>query len=211
MKTGFFISFEGIEGAGKSTQSRLLAEALRGHGRQVLETREPGGTPLGEELRRLVKHGPGPVAVAPETELLLMCASRAQLVRQVILPFLETGGIVLCDRFADSTTAYQGHGRGLDLDLIRRLHDVTTGGCWPDLTILLDLEVRTGLGRAHRRAAELPVDRFEAEAATFHQRVRDGFLLLARAEPRRFRVFAAASDAHFLHTAILAEVIHALG
>jgi len=211
VKDGFFITFEGIEGAGKSTQVRLLADALGIQGRKVLETREPGGTELGEELRRLVKHYHGPDAICAETELLMMCASRAQLVRQVIRPFMIAGGIVICDRFADSSTVYQGYARGLDLDAIQTLHRLTVGDSWPDLTIVLDLETEAGLARAEKRGAAQRPDRFEAETAAFHQRVRDGFLKLAAAEPGRFRVVPAALPPAAIHKRVLELVLHALG
>lgn len=209
---GFFISFEGVEGAGKSTQVRLLADALKARGREVLETREPGGTPLGEELRGLVKHFAGPGGVAPEAELLLMCACRAQLMRDVILPFLARGGVVVCDRFADSTTVYQGFGRRLDLATIDRLHELVTHGRWPDLTILLDLEVRAGLERAAGRNPNPDrTDRFETESAAFHETIRRGFLRLAAAHPARFRIVAADLPAAEVSRRVLAEVLHALG
>lgn len=210
---GFFISLEGVEGAGKSTQARLLAEALRTRGRQVLETREPGGTAVGEELRHVLKHAREPGELCPETELLLMCASRAQLLHQVIRPFLAHGGIVVCDRFADSTTVYQGCARGLDPDFIARVHAFVTGGRWPDLTLLLDLDVQAGLRRALGRTetGRPTTDRFEAESAAFHQRVRRGFLDLAAQQPDRFRVIPADRPADAIHQHILHEVLHALG
>jgi dTMP kinase len=208
---GLFITFEGIEGAGKSTQCRQLATALRESGRTVLETREPGGTLVGEKIRDLVKHFQGPETMAAETELLLFCASRAQLMRQIILPALTRGTIVICDRFADSTLVYQGFARGLDPDVIRQLTAFVTAGRMPDLTILLDLEVHAGLGRASRRSNDGKTDRFEGEARPFHQRIRDGFLTLARQEPQRFRVFDATQTPAELHDQILEAVTHALG
>ena len=208
---GFFISFEGVEGAGKSTQARLLAEALSGRGYAVLPTREPGGTPVGEELRRLLTEAAPDRSLCPETELLLMCASRAQLLRDVIRPFLARGGIVVCDRFADSTTAYQGYARGLDLEVIRALHRLTVGDRWPDLTFILDLEPGAGLDRIRTRAGAAGRDRFEAEAPAFHQAVRAGFLAVAAAEPGRVRVLSAAPPAAELHRHILECVTDALG
>ena len=208
---GLFITFEGIEGAGKSTQCRQLAAALRADGRTVLETREPGGTGVGEKIRDLVKHFQGPEAMAAETELLLFCASRAQLMRQTILPELNRGTVVICDRFADSTLVYQGFARGLDPDVIRRLTAFVTAGRMPDLTLLLDLEVYAGLGRAASRGNDGKTDRFEAEARPFHQRIRDGFLTLARQEPDRFRVFDATQTPAALHRQILETVTHAVG
>lgn len=209
--SGLFITVEGMEGAGKSTQCRQLAAALRAAGRSVLETREPGGTLVGEKIRDLVKHFQGPEAMAAETELLLFCASRAQLMRQAILPELNRGTVVICDRFADSTLVYQGYARGLNPEVIRQLTAFVTGGRMPDLTILLDLEVHAGLGRASARGNEGKTDRFEAEARPFHERIRDGFLTLARQEPHRFRVFDATQTPAVLHRQILEAVTHALG
>ncbi len=189
---GLFISFEGQEGAGKSTQMERLARRLIERGHSVLQTREPGGTELGEELRRLVKHGHGEAAVCPEAELLLMAASRAQLTRQRIQPSLAAGQLVLCDRFFDSTTAYQGYGRGLDLDFIESLHRFSAGLLEPDLTVLLDLPVRVGEERSRQRGLALPVrDRFESEERAFHKRVRDGFLQIAARHPERIRIVEA--------------------
>lgn len=209
---GLFISFEGPECSGKSTQSAMLAHALRAQGYSVLETREPGGTAIGEELRRLVKHVVGEDAVCEESELFLFFASRAQLTRLVILPFLEKGGIVLCDRYADSTTAYQGYGRGLDLDLIRRLNALATAGKMPDLTFLLDLETEKMLDRGQLRLETLLVpDRIEDESRKFHETVRRGYLEIARQEPERIKVFNALQDRDELHEKLMMQVIHALG
>lgn len=209
--TGLFITFEGPEGAGKSTQIELLAEVFRQRGRAVLTTREPGGTPLGEELRRLVKHFGGPGSVAPEAELLLFGASRAQLVRHVVRPHLERGGVVLCDRFADSTTVYQGCARGLDAAFIERLHAFAIGDCWPDLTFVLDVSVETGFSRARTRAEGAPVDRIEAEAKPFHEAVRQGFLALAKRHPERFRVVDGEAPPTAVHRQVLECLDHALG
>lgn len=214
---GFFITFEGPEGAGKSTQIRCLARQLKQRGYALCVTREPGGTRLGERLRYLIKHFPGPDTVTPEAELLMFGASRAQLLRQVILPHLAAGGLVLCDRFADSTSVYQGLARGLDLAFIDAMHRFTIGNRWPDLTFLLDLDTDTGLARARRRRGARrgprrgPGDRIEAESRAFHQTVREGFLELARAEPRRFRIVDAAADRDTVRARILAEVDRALG
>jgi len=210
-QTGLFITFEGPEGAGKSTQISLLADVLRSRGRHVLTTREPGGTPLGEELRRLVKHFDGPDGVSPEAELLMFGASRAQLMRRVILPHLAEGGVVLCDRFADSTTVYQGLARGLDAAFIERLHEFTLGHRWPDLTILLDVPVEVGFARAHARSAGGPTDRIEAESRAFHEAVRQGFLTLAKRHPERFRVLSGEAEPAAIHARILETVDHALG
>ncbi|MFA4945572.1 MAG: dTMP kinase [Lentisphaeria bacterium] len=205
---GLFVTFEGMEGAGKSTQCRLLAEALRRRGHEVVATREPGGTPLGEELRRILKFFAGDGGVCPPAELLLMASCRAQLLAQVIRPALARGAVVLCDRFADSTTVYQGAARGLDAGFIEALHRFTVDDCWPAFTFLLDLPVPAGLARAAGRGA---ADRFENEAAEFHERVRAGFHRLAAAHPGRIRLLAATQPAEALHAQILAEVCHALG
>ena len=178
-----FLSFEGVEGAGKTTQIARLAARLREAGRQdVLTTREPGDGPLGAELRRLALHPPMGMTVEPRAELLIMMADRAQHVGQVIRPHLDSGGIVLCDRYADSSLAYQGYGRGLDLTEIARLNEYATSGLPPDLTLLLDLDPAIGLSRQSERSV------MEDEALPFHQRIRAGFLALADAEPNRWRV-----------------------
>jgi dTMP kinase len=210
---GFFISLEGPEGAGKSTQSKLIAEVLRERGYEVCETREPGGTKLGEELRHLVKHLCGPDAPCPESELMMMGASRAQLMQHLILPFLRDGGVVICDRFADSTTVYQGYARKLDQSLIREMHRVTTAGRWPDLTLVLDLDIGEGLHRSRVRGAAqaaAPEDRFESEPETFHHQVRSGFLKLADEEPQRVKIVPATGTVDEVHQRIMALVDHAL-
>lgn len=182
-----FITFEGVEGAGKTTQIALLAAWLRVMGRQdVLATREPGDGPLGSELRRLALHPPQGIYVEPRAELLIMLADRAQHVGQVILPQLKSGGIVLCDRYADSAIVYQGYGRGLDIAEIAALNAYATQGLTPDLTILLDLDPALGLARQSERNV------MEAEALPFHQRIRDGFLALAEASPERWLVLEAS-------------------
>lgn len=180
------ISFEGSEGAGKSTQIAKLAEHLRAHGRTVLLTREPGGTDFGEEVRNILKHAPYGDRLTDEAELLLFIAARAQLVREVIRPALARGEVVLCDRFIDSTLAYQGAGRGLDVNFIRGLNDFATGGLKPHRTYFLDLPVETGLARAkHRAAANAPADRMETMNTLFYDRVAWCFRQLAEAEPGR--------------------------
>lgn len=190
MSRGVFITFEGPEGSGKSTHIRTLAERLRAAGRDVVTTREPGGTRLGEAIRGLLQHDTAADAPVPRAETLLFCASRAQIVDQVIAPALARGAWVLCDRFSDSTLAYQGFGRGCPLDELARLSRFACDGLTPDLTLLLDLPVAAGARRIanrHRRQAGVP-DRFEREETAFHARLRDGFLVLAAREPQRFRV-----------------------
>lgn len=182
--SGVFITFEGIEGCGKSTQIGLLAQHLEKHGHAVLVTREPGGTELGEAIRGLLLD-PRNGAMAPLTELLLYEAARAQLVAERIRPALEARQVVLCDRFYDSTTAYQGAGRNLgDIDLAA-LHRLATGGLVPDLTVLLDLPVEEGLKRA---LGDARGDRIERESIAFHERVREAFMDIAKQEPDRVRV-----------------------
>lgn len=204
---GLFISFEGPEGAGKSTQVRLLKDHLEKHGYPVLVTREPGGTPLGEELRTLAKHMNEEEAPVPVAELLIMGASRAQHAAKVIAPYLAAGGIVICDRFADSTTVYQGMGRALDMDFVQRLHKITTADCWPAITIVLDIPPAIGLARSRTRDyGEGVKDRFEEESLDFHTRVREGFLTLAEQEPDRFRVFSTELPKETVHAGIIDAV-----
>ncbi len=183
----FFISFEGSEGSGKSTQIDLLATRLENEGYNVVVTREPGGTEIGEEIRHLLKHAQSGQGMTPETELLLFAASRAQLVREVIVPALRAGKVILCDRFLDSTTVYQGVARRLSEDPVSIINRFAVGDIMPALTIVLDVPAETGLARARRRPSELP-DRLEQENIDFYQRVREGYLLLAREMPSRFLV-----------------------
>lgn len=188
-----FITFEGGDGTGKTTQIRALERHLTERGRFCVLTREPGGTALGGLIRKaLVEVGEQPIA--PPTELFLYLADRAQHVSEVILPAIRAGKIVLCDRFTDSTVAYQGYGRGFDLGLLRKLNDVADQGCRPDLTFLLDCPAKVGLARTVRRGLDAGYareDRFEKEKTEFHERVRAGFLEMARAEPKRFRIIDA--------------------
>lgn len=196
---GLFVTFEGGEGSGKTTQCELLALRLKAAGWQVLQLREPGGTPLGEAIRPLLLHRERPISA--EAELLLFLAARAALVRDVIAPALQQGAAVLCDRFADSTLAYQGYGRGLGLDLVRRLNEFATGGLVPDLTVLLDLPVAEG-----RRRTRGDDDAFQREEDAFHERVRQGYLALAKAEPSRWLVLDATRLPHELAQEIAARV-----
>lgn len=187
---GRFISFEGPEGSGKSTQVRQLIERLTGLGLQVLATREPGGTRTGEIIRNILQHDLAGEPILPETEVLLFAASRAQLVRARLAPALEQGNWVVCDRFLDSTTAYQGYGRGFDVETMVAINAFAVGEAMPDLTLLLDLPVETSLARmqARNRERQQAQDRFEREDREFHTRVRDGYLRLAARWPARFRV-----------------------
>lgn len=189
---GRLITFEGPEGSGKSTHIRLLAERLRACGLAVCQTREPGGTPTGERIRGLLQHNEGGEPLAMRTELLLFCASRAQLVERVIRPALERGDWVLCDRFVDSTLAYQGYGRGFALETLRSLNAFAVDSLAPDLTLLLDLPPEAGRIRLMARSQQpghAGPDRIEREAQPFHERLRNGFLELAKQEPGRFRLF----------------------
>lgn len=188
---GHFITFEGGEGAGKSTQIGRLAAKLRDRGLDVVVTREPGGCPMAEEIRRWVVQGE-PGAITEKTELLLMLAARVEHLHQVILPALQRGAWVLCDRFVDSTWAYQGYGRGMDLTRLQQWHAWSAEGLLPDRTLLLDLPPAVGLARASGDAH--PENRFEQEQLAFHERVCAGFLALAQAFPDRFRVVDAALD-----------------
>jgi dTMP kinase len=195
---GVFITFEGGEGAGKSTQISLLADKLRARELCVTTLREPGGTVVGDRVRDLLLD-PAHTGLDPRAELLLYEASRAELVAQAIVPRVDAGDVVVCDRFTDSTLAYQGHGRGLDVDGVRALNDWATGGLVPDITILLDIDPVLGLARATGGGA----DRLEAEDLAFHMRVRDGFLALADAEKGdRFVVIEADAPAEEVASAV---------
>ena len=196
MANGCFITFEGIEGSGKSTQVRRLARRLRDAGREVVETREPGGTLAGECVRKILKRGVGAESLAAETELLLFAASRAQLVRKVIRPAVEAGAVVICDRFADSTTVYQGIARALGAEDVARINAFAMGGIRPHLTLLLDLDVEEGFRRLHAAPSRRKAgpDRIERESRQFHEAVRRGYLGLAREEPQRFRILQAVRE-----------------
>ena len=191
--TGVFITFEGPEGGGKSTQIGQLADFLRGQGREVVLAREPGGTPAGEVVRNLLQHDTAGENLCAAAETLLFSASRAQLVHEVIAPALARGAIVLCDRFADSTTAYQGYGRGFDPEILSHLHAFALGKYWPHATILLDVPVEVGFARIRSRATGggVTLDRMEREAQDFHTRVAEGFRTLASRYPDRFHVVDA--------------------
>ena len=198
---GVFITFEGGEGCGKSTQLARLAALFERAGLVTAVFREPGGTRLGELVRDLLldpSHG----ELDARAELLLYEASRAQLVAERIAPALSVGSVVLCDRFADSTVAYQGHGRGLELDEVTQLNEIATAGVTPDLTILLDIDPALGLGRA----TEVGTDRLESEDVAFHARVREGFLRLAASEPDRIATIDANGTPDEVHDAVVAIV-----
>lgn len=195
--TGLFITFEGTEGGGKSTQIQLLAQRLRDSGRAVRVLREPGGTPIGEEIRHTLKHSEVNHAMTPEAELLLMNASRAQLVREIIRPALASGEVILCDRFYDSTTAYQGYGRELNLEMVRSVIDFAVGDTRPHLTLLLQVPVAVSEERRRSRSAgnglasSKPTperDRMEEADRSFFERVEVGFQRIAEAEPARVKV-----------------------
>jgi dTMP kinase len=191
-----FITFEGIEGSGKTTQIARAAEFLRHQGYQVVTTREPGGCPIADAIREILLH-PANDALVDRAELLLYAAARAQHVAEVIQPALQQGHIVLCDRYTDATLAYQGYGRGLDLALIEELNKLACAGCRPHLTLVLDMPHEVGLQRAlQRNTDENLVDegRFEQESLAFHQRVRNGYLTLAQNDPQRMRVVDATGS-----------------
>ncbi len=208
---GLFITFEGTEGGGKSTQIRRLAARLRGGGHCVRELREPGGTPIGEEVRHTLKHSSANVAMTPEAELLLMSASRAQLVREVIRPALEAGEVVLCDRFYDSTTVYQGYGRGLDLATVEGITAFAVGDTRPDLTLLLHVPLAVSEARRQARGRGVPGvrDRFEEAERAFFERVERGYECLAAAEPGRVRRLEATGTVEAVEAAIW-EVVEPL-
>jgi dTMP kinase len=201
---GLFITFEGGEGSGKTTQLRRLGRRLESAGLRVRILREPGGTAVGEMVRSVLLD-PDHIGLTPAAELMLYEASRAQLVAEVIAPALDAGEIVLCDRFYDSTTAYQGFGRGLDREQIRMLNTAATGGLAPDRTLVLDVDPVLGIERATRNGA----DRLEAESLAFHHRVRAGFATIAAEEPERVRIIDACGDVEdvaALVTAALADL-----
>ena len=190
--SGLFITLEGVEGSGKTTQAAILGDAIRKrHGRRVIVTHEPGGTRAGEAIRAIFLDPA--VALVTEAELMLVLADRAQHVREKLKPALEASEVVISDRYSDSTTAYQGYGRGFDLKLLGDLNRLASGGIMPDLTIVLDLPAEAGLARtvARARGTGRGADRFEGERAEFHRKVRDGFLAIAKAEPSRVTVLGA--------------------
>jgi dTMP kinase len=202
---GAFITFEGIDGCGKSTQLRLLAGELRVRGMQVVATREPGGTPLGKKLRAALLDVQE--QVDPLSELLVFAADRAQHVRKHLLPALKGNEIVLSDRYADATAAYQGAGRGFDAKLIEEIVELATGGLKPDLTLLFDLSVDDAEVRTRRRVASKRTDRLDSEDREFHVRVRDAYLEIAKASPDRFRIIDARGSVDETHRMVMDIVI----
>jgi dTMP kinase len=205
---GLFITFEGTEGCGKSTQVELLARQLRALGHRVRTHREPGGTPIGEEIRHTLKHSKVNDAMTAEAELLLMNASRAQLVREVIRPALAAGEIIVCDRFYDSTTAYQGYGRQLDLQMVKAVIDMAVGETRPDLTLLLTVTPEISELRRARRQSTLPFmrDRMEEADQQFFARVAEGYAAIAAAEPDRVRVLSGADSTEVVCAKIWEQV-----
>ena len=210
------ITFEGIEGCGKTTQIKLLGDYLRKKGYTIYETREPGGTLIGDQIRRILLN-PENKGINDITELLLYEACRAQLIKELRVKSAELGVkgkdeiIILCDRFTDSTIAYQGYGRGIDKEVIKELNKIASSGVKPVLTILLDLDVKTGLGRAKERNTKVigqeSEDRFEREKVEFHQKVREGFLKIASEEPERVKVINADKGIDEIHREIIKIVI----
>lgn len=200
---GYFITFEGIEGVGKSTQAGLLADALARDGVPVCRTREPGGTPAGEAIREILLHR-NSAPIDDDTELLLIFSARAQHLAQVIRPALAQGKVVICDRFTDATFAYQGGGRGIAIERIALLERWVQDGLRPDLTLLLDAPVATGMKRAHGRG--IGADRFEREQADFFERVRCEYLRMAKQDPARIELLDANADIAAIHDQIHARV-----
>ena len=203
-KSGLFITFEGIEGCGKTTQITRLASSLEQQGFDIVITREPGGCQISDKIRSILLDS-NHEAMVPETELLLYTAARAQHISQVVRPALDQGKIVLCDRFCDATLAYQGFGRQLNIETINHLNLYACQGISPNMTLLLDLPVETGLGRARSRNAQsehLDEDRFEQESLEFHQRIRDAYLHLSQQQSKRIKVIDATGDLNTVYRRI---------
>jgi dTMP kinase len=209
-KRGRFITFEGTDGCGKSTQMKILAARLRAEGSDVLETAEPGGTPIGRKIRSILLDSANQ-ELSPTAELLLYFAGRAQNVDEWILPALDRGTIVLSDRFTDSTLAYQGAARGLGRDVVMTIHEIACRGLLPDLTIYLDIDLETSLERAHARNKSLEGDderRMDEQAVEFHERVRAEYLNLARLEPKRIKVIDGRADRETIAERIWEAIQH---
>jgi dTMP kinase len=210
---GTFITFEGIEGSGKSTQIAMLANYLTARGVRHVLTREPGGTLIGDQVRKILLD-PVNRTLDPAAELLLYAASRAQHLREIIIPALADGAIVLCDRFSDATLAYQGYGRGLDTGMINALDRIVTAGLRPDLTLLFDIEAAPGIARARGRNKSRGLEteaRFENEELAFHERVRQGYLTLVMQEPERIRIVDASSSPEAVQAKVRQIVDEKLG
>ena len=207
---GKLITFEGSEGCGKSTQIARLANHFQLLGREVLTTREPGGTEIGEQIRNIIVHNSKGDEMCAETELLLFTAARAQLVRELIAPALLRGAIVLCDRFLDSTTVYQGVARNLAMDPVNLINQFAVGNVMPDLTVIIDVPTEIGLARIRQRASDLP-DRMERENIEFYNKVREGYLLLARSLPRKFLVIDGTQKEDALEKEIWHDIQKFLG
>ena len=206
-----FISFEGVEGSGKTTQTEMLHSYFVSRMVSVVKTREPGGTAIGDRIRYVLLE-PGNAPFSPQAELLLYMAARSQLVKEVIEPALGSDVVVICDRYMDSSIAYQGYGRGLDLELIESLNRTVTNGCVPDMTVLLDVDPEIGLGRISSKLLPSAIwrsggkDRLEQESLEFHRRVRQGYLNLARQHPERFFVLDARESKEKVHKAVVQEL-----
>lgn len=203
--TGKLISFEGSEGSGKSTQIALLAAFFQKEGRDVISTREPGGTEIGEQIRNIIVHNSRGDEMCAETELLLFSAARAQLVREVIAPALARGCIVLSDRYLDSSTVYQGIGRNLAADPVAQINHFAVGNVMPDITVVMDVPTEVGLSRIRQRASDLP-DRMERENIDFYHKVREGYLVLAKGMPDRFVVIDGTLGQDAIAKKVLAAI-----
>jgi len=202
---GLLISFEGSEGSGKTTQISRISAWMEDSGYDVVVTREPGGTEIGEEIRHLLKHSAQGARMTPEAELLLFAASRAQLVREVIVPSMDAGKIVLCDRYLDSTTVYQGVGRQISAEPVHIINTFAVGDVMPDITVILDIPAEIGLERIRHRATDIP-DRMESETIDFYRKVREGYLLLANALPERFIVVDGTRPRHDIEEQLCDEL-----
>ncbi len=209
-KRGLLISFEGSEGSGKTSQISRLSTRFEDAGYPVICTREPGGTEIGEEIRHLLKHASPSTKISPQAELLLFAASRAQLVRELIVPSLDKGKIILCDRFLDSTTVYQGVGRQISAEPVHIINTFAVGDIIPDITVVLDVPAETGFARIKHRTTDLP-DRMESETIDFYRKVREGYLLLAKALPERFIVVDGSRSRKWIEDKLWNELSQRIG